>query len=143
MWPSKSGPQFAIDDETAAHIRLYPKSVTEIMDDKIQPARILQEFPVEKRFIFSSDKAVPGKLYFVKHRCGAQGKSVYVYNQQELMEWWEKSKNPQDFLIQEEIIPAPYQSRKFVLRSHLLLLQRKGRGEDDYDRSLEHFYTIL
>jgi hypothetical protein len=65
-------------------------------------------------------------LYFVKHRYGAQGKSVYVYNQKGLKDWYAKSRNADDFVIQEEILPSLYDGRKFVLRSHIMLFQRGG-----------------
>lgn len=133
VWPNKSGPQFEVHDSTAAHIRPYPKSATDRLDDKIKLSRIFQgKTDVMPGFIASPDEAVQGNLYFVKHRRGAQGKSVYVFNdQQELQEWWWKSKNPHDFLIQEEIVPVLCNHRKFVLRSHILLFQQRNHGNSD------------
>ena len=35
IWPNKSGPQFALDDETAARVRPFPKDWTDAFDDKM------------------------------------------------------------------------------------------------------------
>jgi len=126
-WPSKSGPQFEMNDPQAAHIRPYPKQVTDVLDDKLRLANLLLESGCDilPNHIFSPEQAASDRLYFVKHRYGAQGKSVYVYNKSELQDWWETSNNPQDFVIQEEVVPSTFGGRKFVLRSHILLFHRR------------------
>ena len=70
------------------------------------------------------------KLYFVKHRYGVKGKSVYVYNKTQLQDWWERSAtNREDFVIQEEVQTAlDEEGRKFVLRCHVLVYQRTTGG---------------
>jgi hypothetical protein len=133
VWPNKSGPQWEVDDATAAYIRPFPKrGATDLLDDKIELSRIFQGTDtVLPRFISTPDEAVQDSLYFVKHRHGAQGKSVYVFNQHELKDWWLKAKNRHDFLIQEEIVPVLYNDYKFVLRAHILLFQRNNDGNND------------
>ncbi|CAB9530488.1 expressed unknown protein [Seminavis robusta] len=119
-----------MDDDQAAHIRPYPKVATDIVDDKLQLAELLKMHASEiaPPTITSPDSSQKGKLYFVKHRFGAQGKSVYVYNRIQLEEWWQRSKNPQDFVIQQEVPPAlDEQGRKFVLRAHILMLQSSDK----------------
>jgi hypothetical protein len=77
--------------------------------------------------IFDPKDAKRDKLYFIKHRYGAQGKSVYVYDKQELEQWWKTSKNTNDFVIQQEVRPAlDPNGRKFVLRNHILVFQKHG-----------------
>ena len=49
--------------------------------------------------ISSPDEAGDGKLYFVKHRHGAQGKTVHVLDRNELHLWFSAIKNTQDFVI--------------------------------------------
>ena len=121
IWPNKSGPQFEIDDEKAAHIRPYPKHVTDVLDDKVRLRKLLQHTEIMPPHTASPDEADPDKLYFVKHRFGAQGKSVYCLNHDELQEWWGRTSNPQDFAVQEEIMPELYRGRKFAMRSHILM----------------------
>jgi hypothetical protein len=126
VWPSKSGPQFELKDATGAHIRPFPKVWTDTFDDKLLLAQALEGTSLSPPCIkvpLPDDIALEG-LYFVKHRYGAQGKSVYVYNPEELLEWYAGSQNSQDFVIQHEILPSLYQGRKFVLRCHILLLHR-------------------
>jgi hypothetical protein len=96
------------------------------VDDKIRLSQILESrSDIAPKCITTPHEAESDKLYFVKHRHGAQGNSVYVYNKHELEDWWSRSRNPRDFVIQEEIPPALDQGgRKFVLRSHILILQR-------------------
>lgn len=107
-------------------MRPYPKPATDILDDKISLAQLLdQHKDISPRVIQMPQEANPSKLYFVKHRFGAQGKSVYVYRQ--LEEWWSRSKNPRDFVVQEEVVPAlDEMERNFVLRAHILLFQRQN-----------------
>lgn len=126
IWPNKTGPQFELSDIQAAWIRPYPKHITDVVDDKLRLAQCVEGLGISPTSIASPDDAEPDKLYFVKHRYGAQGKSVYVYNQQELEGWWRKARNPQDFVIQEEIPPVLHDGRKFVLRSHILIVQKEG-----------------
>jgi hypothetical protein len=86
IWLSKSGPQFEINNTTVAHIRPYLKHLTDIVDDKLFLAQALQGLSIAPKYIASPEQANSEKLYFVKHRHGAQGKSVYdvYHNQQEL-----------------------------------------------------------
>jgi len=92
VWPSKSGPQFDTNDEKAAHIRPYPKNLTDCLDDKMRLAKELQSSSsIAPECITSPQDAISNRLYFVKHRYGAQGKSVYVYNKDELTSWFDKS----------------------------------------------------
>ena len=108
---TKSGPQFALDDETAAHVRPFPKDWTDAFDDKMLLSQAMKGSTFTTPCIESPPKEEDIKadcLYFVKHRYGAQGKSVYVYNKQELLEWSSRSHNAHDFVIQEEIIPSLY-----------------------------------
>lgn len=128
-WTSKSGPQFEIEDVGAAHVRPFPKEWTDAFDDKLRLSRAIEGSAITPVCIASPprEEAVKSdRLYFVKHRLGAQGKSVYVYDGQELMAWSHRSKNARDFVIQEEIAPVLYGARKFVLRCHLLLALRDG-----------------
>lgn len=151
-WPNKSGPQFDIDDPMAPSIRPYPKYMTDILDDKLSLAqlltfsssncdsnigpKIITPPPPQDQEIENSDSSNNkdnNKLYFVKHRYGVQGKSVYVYNTKQLQTWYKQSKNTNDFVIQEEIIPTlDPDGRKFVLRSHILLFQRYGESIKAY-----------
>jgi hypothetical protein len=131
VWPSKSGPQCDVDDASAPSIRPYPKHMTDFVDDKLGLAQLLEGSSSIPPCINSPEQAQQADddtLYFVKHRYGAQGKSVYVYNQQGLVDWYAKSRNSDDFVIQKEILPSLYNGRKFVLRSHILLVQRGGGG---------------
>jgi hypothetical protein len=125
VWPSKSGPQFETTDTTAPTVRPYPKHVTDLVDDKIRLAELFQSVTeIVPKTIVSPKQASANAHYFVKHRYGAQGKSVYYYSRRELIDWWEHSKNRQDFVIQQEIVPVLWKNRKFVLRAHILLFQR-------------------
>ena len=129
IWPNKSGPRFAMDDATAARVRPFPKDWTDSFDDKILLSRAMKESSFTPPCVPSPPKeedVKPDRLYFVKHRYGAQGKSVYVYNKQELLGWSRRSHNAQDFVIQEEIIPSLYHGRKFVLRCHILMIAEVG-----------------
>ncbi|CAJ1942132.1 unnamed protein product [Cylindrotheca closterium] len=133
VWPTKTGPQFQIDDATAAHIRPFPKHMTDIFDDKLQLAEALKGTTLAPPCLLQPlvPKTIdPQKLYFVKHRYGAQGKSVYVYSKDDLLAWHGRSQNPQEFVIQEEILPALHEGRKFVLRCHLLLVQNRDGNND-------------
>jgi hypothetical protein len=123
-----------VNDTKAAHVRPYPKHVTDVVEDKIRLAQALEGelSMIVPECIASPEEAKSDGPYFVKHRYGAQGKSVYVYNKQDLQEWWSRSRNPQDFVIQEEIPPALYEGRKFVLRSHILMIQRDGHELQSY-----------
>lgn len=130
-WPNKSGPQFEMNDATAAHIRPYPKHLTDVLDDKVRMADLLLNGgpgteEILPKHLFSSNDICPGKLYFVKHRHGAQGKNVRVFNSTGLKEWWSTTSNANDFVVQEEVVPQTYQGRKFVLRSHVLLWHSSG-----------------
>lgn len=131
-WPNKSGPQFEMNDTAAPQIRPYPKRVTDLLDDKIRLADLLRtsSTSIAPKCIPLPDEADDDKRYFVKHRFGAQGKSVYCYTKQELKAWWERSRNRHDFVIQQEVIPALWQNRKFVLRTHILLFQTTASRSD-------------
>lgn len=135
-WPHKSGPQWDLDDEQGPHIRPYPIYLTNLLDDKVHLAQLVSASSscLAPPCIDSPDQAQDDVLYFVKHRHGAQGKSVCVYDKEELQEWWERasSKNNnnnnngrQDFVIQQEIKPCLYRECKFVLRSHILMVHRR------------------
>jgi hypothetical protein len=78
VWPNKSGPQFEMDDNQAPYIRPYPKDATDLLDDKLSLAHLLDTHArdISPRTIETPDEAEEEKLYFVKHRFGAQGKSV-------------------------------------------------------------------
>ena len=80
VWSSKSGPQFDTNDEKAAHIRPYPKNLTDCLDDKMRLAKALQSSIIAPKCIASPQYALSNRLYFVKQCYGAQEKSVYVYN---------------------------------------------------------------
>ncbi|KAG7347303.1 tubulin-tyrosine ligase family protein [Nitzschia inconspicua] len=84
------------------------------------------------------------KLYFVKHRHGAQGKSVTVYNHTELTEWWARTNNTHDFVVQEEVVPHLYRGRKFVMRSHILVWHHQSAKnmENGSDRFANSFQEI-
>eukprot|EP00546_Thalassionema_frauenfeldii_P004835 CAMPEP_0178926512 /NCGR_PEP_ID=MMETSP0786-20121207/18581_1 /TAXON_ID=186022 /ORGANISM="Thalassionema frauenfeldii, Strain CCMP 1798" /LENGTH=372 /DNA_ID=CAMNT_0020601657 /DNA_START=67 /DNA_END=1185 /DNA_ORIENTATION=- len=132
VWPNKSGPQFHdLTTLEPAKVRPFPIRITNILDDKILLNDLLAGTNVMPKSVNVPEQADPNQLYFVKHRHGAQGKSVYAYHRNALlMTWWNdssKKKNVQDFLIQEEIPPAlDSKGRKFALRSHLLLFYRHG-----------------
>ena len=121
-----------MDDLTAAHIRPYPRHVTDVLDDKLRLFNLFIHYQNDNNtesilptHISSPEKASSDCLYFVKHRYGAQGKSVYVYNKSDLQSWWDRSTtNRQDFVIQQEVLPELYNGRKFVLRSHILMYHR-------------------
>lgn len=142
VWPNKSGPQFSVDDATAAHVRPYPKEATDFLDDKILLSQTLKDTGLMPPHLSSPSEAKPDRLYFVKHRRGAQGRSVYVYNQQELCEWWNSCHNPQDFLIQEEIVPSLFMGCKFVLRAHILLVQRSFVKDEGSLKAYLHDHVI-
>jgi hypothetical protein len=117
-WPNKSGPQCDVETLEPSLIRPYPTARTAILDDKILIWELLKGTTVVPDVIESPEDAVDGELYFVKHRLGAQGKSVYVYDRKELMEWSKRSQNVHDFVIQREVITSlDDQGRKFVLRN--------------------------
>jgi hypothetical protein len=145
IWPNKSGPQFAMDDSRAALVRPYPKSITDVLDDMVQLADLLRNSDIMPKYILSVNDASPDKLYFVKHRLGAQGKSVYVMNRTELREWWGQTNNAHEFVVQEEVVPKLYQSRKFFLRSHILLWHSSEKvGQDERKRTSSiHFHHHL
>jgi hypothetical protein len=131
IWPSKTGPQFEMDDLMAAHTRPYPRHITDVLDDKLRLFNLFRLYQNDNNVesilpthISSPERASADCLYFVKHRCGAQGKSVYVYNKSDLHAWWNRSTNRQDFVIQQEVLPELYNGRKFVIRSHVLLYHR-------------------
>jgi len=143
VWPNKSGPQFDLTDSEAAHVRPYPKATTDILDDKLCLAQLLEghddiaPLSIQDPTVLQDihDENQQDTLYFVKHRFGAQGKSVYVYNPQQLLQWWETAcpSNRQDFVLQQEVRPAlDEEGRKFVLRAHVLILQRNDN--DDCER---------
>lgn len=124
VWPGKSGPQFPVDTVSPALVRPYPASVTQCLDDKLLLAEALKGRDVMPESVKLED-AADGELYFVKHRRGAQGKSVYVKDRSSLLSWSRTCKNVDDFVIQKEVIPALDESgRKFVLRGHILLYKR-------------------
>jgi hypothetical protein len=139
IWPNKSGPDFELTDATAAHIRPYPTHFTDVLDDKVHMAGLLL-LPKNAERATSNDllprhntciqDAHPDKLYFVKHRHGARGKSVYVMNYKELLDWWKRTsnKNAHNFVIQEEVLPQTHQGRKFVMRSHILLYHTSNKN---------------
>lgn len=129
IWPNKSGPQFAMDMLFPASIRPYPKDVTDTLDDKKSLARIMEGTNILPDHISTMSNCDENDscLYFVKHRYGAQGKSVYPYRYQELQDWFTRSKNIADFVIQKEVSPAlDPEGRKFVLRGHVLVWQQAG-----------------
>jgi hypothetical protein len=75
--------------------------------------------------------AQEGTLYFVKHRYGAQGKSVYVHDNKSLLSWWETCENTHDFVIQQEVPPTLDETgRKFVLRGHVLIY-KCGKSDNE------------
>lgn len=148
IWPNKSGPQFEMDDSAAAHIRPYPRHLTDVLDDKIRLAELLSEGATGTRdllpmHITSLQHIKENKLYFVKHRHGAQGKSVYVYNHLQLKDWWTRTgKNVQNFVVQEEVVPQTYEGRKLVMRSHILMWHHgKGTKLDDSTSTRPHDAT--
>lgn len=153
IWPNKSGPQFETDTIEPAVVRPYPKHVTDILDDKLLLAERLtnrklgsimpQTIPFDD--IIANKSSFPERdenndpcLYFVKHRHGAQGKSVYVHDLSGLQHWAQTSRNPHDFVIQNEVPPAlDNYGRKFVLRAHILLFSRSSCNTDDFVRDSE------
>ncbi|KAG7367923.1 tubulin-tyrosine ligase family protein [Nitzschia inconspicua] len=153
IWPNKSGPQLEMDDPFGAHIRPYPKHVTDVLDDKVRMADLLLVTDTQAknylpRHISSLQDAHRDKLYFVKHRHGAQGKSVSVYNHTELTEWWARTNNTHDFVVQEEVMPHLFRGRKFVMRSHILVWHHQSAKNMDNgsDRCLDpatfHFHVF-
>lgn len=62
--------------------------------------------------------------WFLKHRCGVKGQSVYFYAS--LGELQDRLKSlrtcsAQDFIVQQAVQPLLLRGRKFVLRAHVLL----------------------
>jgi hypothetical protein len=102
-------------------VRPLPVNLTNFLDDKLSLAQILEGSGIVPDQLLSPTEAKEGELYFVKHRWGAQRKSVYVYDKAQLQSWYENSKNAHDFVIQKEIVPPALddQGRKFFLRSHI------------------------
>jgi hypothetical protein len=150
IWLNKSGPQFEMDDSAAAHVRPYPTHLTDVLDDKIRSAELLSEGTTGTKdllpiHIASLQEIKENKLYFVKHRLGAQGKNVYVYNHLQLREWWTRTgNNTQNFVVQEEVVPQTYQGKKFVMRSHILLWHNsKGKNLDDSKKTASFRCDIL
>ena len=154
VWPNKTGPQIDIDDNDVAVVRPYPAHITNLLDDKVLLANLLQGRldlapPVlsltELESFFGIDNNVNDydsnfiddrHSYFVKHRSGAQGKSVYVMNREDLKHWWNKVRCPEDFVVQREVITALYKGYKFVLRCHILMFHRhsnnrSGNGDNE------------
>ena len=161
VWPNKSGPQFdgimksEVDydsDKTDCRsigpfIRPFPNSLTHVVDDKIQLAKLLEETDLAPQCFSSSHfsnqgnytckiiaKDLQNKNFFVKHRFGVQGKSVYYKSYEQVQEWLTTSNkgNAHDFVIQQEIPPMLFDGKKFVLRSHLLLIQRQPPRHDSH-----------
>jgi len=129
IWPNKSGPQFPIDSTAPAFVRPYPTSVTECVDDKLLLAKTLRPYDVMPECLDNIEDTMNDVLYFVKHRHGAQGKSVYVHDKASLLSWSQSCKNSRDFVIQRQVIPALDElGRKFVLRGHVLLYKRGNTG---------------
>jgi hypothetical protein len=148
VWPNKSGPQLDPAITHPALIRPYPKYMTDALDDKAQFAEILStssySIPTWRLDQFLSQTVTNKELeeasqstsrrkplLFLKHRLGAQGKSVYVWSSPDEIEAWRRTKpslNPCDFVVQQEVIPLLDQDqRKFVLRCHVLVYQTGAR----------------
>lgn len=127
IWPNKSGPQFNVDTVEPAFVRPYSTSITKCVDDKLCLQETLKGFDIMPEYIKNLKDAEQDTLYFVKHRYGAQGKSVYVHDFSSLKAWFESCKNTNDFVIQRQVIPAlDEMNRKFVLRAHVLVYKRGG-----------------
>ena len=161
VWPNKSGPQFdgkmksEVDHDSDStdyrsigpYIRPFPNSQTKVVDDKIQLAKLLEGTDLAPPCFSSSHfcnqgndickiiaKDLQNKNFFVKHRFGVQGKSVYYKSYEQVQEWLTTSNkgNAHDFVIQQEIPPMLFDGKKFVLRSHLLLIQRQPPRHDSH-----------
>jgi len=154
IWTNKSGPQFATNVLFPALVRPLPTQATNVIDDKILLDKLMIKYGTSHMMPVSvsidaddlTKKCDNDKLFFVKHRSGAQGKSVYVHNKDSLMEWKEKCRNPSDFIIQEEVQPAlDEKGKKFVLRAHILIgnSMKSGGSGDNVKKELNSFWTAL
>ena len=145
-WPSKSGPQLSTDQDHPALVRPLPAHMTEVIDDKVYLQNLLENISgteiMPPSMSVSSQEVVEAAkddndnntLYFVKHRYGVQGRAVHVHTKQSLVEWYRKSKNTSDFVIQKEVEPALDETgKKFALRAHVLFFNSKvaTSGEED------------
>ena len=139
-----------------AKVRPYPGKVTDGLDDKRRLAQLVEQYASEYRDIAPTvvtctpnhDNVMthlslspsPTGRYFVKHRCGVQGKSVYCFNTVQLVEWCNamntNTRGVEDFVIQHEVAPALWENRKFLLRAHVLVTSTCKRG--DGSDAIEH-----
>lgn len=141
IWPSKSGPQFPTSTIAPALVRPFPTNITECVDDKLCLAQLLEPYQIMPQHYHTVEDAINDNdttLYFVKHRYGAQGKSVYVHDKSSLEKWSNSScTNMQDFVIQEEVSPAlDNLGRKFVLRGHVLLYKKRQQTHAGLHRNV-------
>jgi hypothetical protein len=151
IWPNKSGPQFATNVLFPALVRPFPTHATNEIDDKILLDKLMRQYGTSQMMPVSIDadeiieKCDNEKLFFVKHRSGAQGKSVYVHTKDSLIEWKDKCRNPLDFIIQEEVQPALDENgKKFVLRAHILICNFKASSSrDNVKNASNSFLTAL
>ena len=160
VWPNKKVMDkfAALHDDHAtpiARVRPYPGHVTDCLDDKRKLADLLQQ-NLEHRGIAPTlvtcnpnDNTTmmlspsPTGRYFVKHRWGVQGKSVYCFTLAQLVEWWDQNTSHEDFVIQHEVAPALWENRKFFLRAHILLTStRVDDGTHPEHRAYLHRHVI-
>jgi len=111
-------------------IRQFPIKITDLLDDKIQLFVNMKKFDFEyclpqtfidfKSFdIFYTEEKQDNKRFFVKHKWGVKGKSVYpLRNFEEIKKHFKEGQH----IIQKEVIPYLINERKFVVRVHVLVL---------------------
>eukprot|EP00977_Amphora_coffeiformis_P008365 scaffold1893_cov220-Amphora_coffeaeformis.AAC.10 len=147
-----------------AKVRPYPGHVTECLDDKKRLADLFRQSAPEYRDIaptlvtcHPNDDTIttlvslslpsPTGRYFVKHRWGVQGKSVYCFTRAQLVAWWANTnaKRREDFVIQHEVAPALWGHRKFFLRAHILVTTTtvdEGRNHHLEHKAYVHRHII-
>lgn len=128
IWPEKSGPDFPMDRLAPAYIRPYPRAVTDLVDNKLHFQSLLEGTGIIPGSCTNADDLIDSDLYYVKHCRGAQGKSVYCLNGQELRGDWHSYHRKKGFVIQRAVDPPLLDDtgRKFVLRAHVLIFQRSN-----------------
>ena len=153
VWPNKEKPKKKTHGglhqrpSPLALIRPYPTFVTNVLDDKLLLSTSLAGTGLMPKLVHNPHNDLvdnnnnnnKNQLFFVKHRHGAQGKSVYVYTYRQLLEWWSRttsSNSRSNFIIQHEVPPAlDPDGRKFVLRCHVLLHQETNHNHNSSTES--------
>lgn len=110
-------------------IRQLPQNISDLLDDKILLHKYLSGFEkiLPITFIYWSDfldyykeeaKKEKNLRFFVKHKWGVKGKSVYPLTDiEKIKDIFKEGQH----VIQKEVPPFLLNERKFVIRSHILV----------------------